>query len=1071
MSLTVEQINETLTAGSSCLLSGLDGSCKPYMLSQLMLGQGRKLIYVTGEIEQAYDMARSLRGILGSESVSVLPPKNYLARESEAYSQDNLERMTFLSEIMEHPRRAGVLVIPAPSLLFETIPPELFKASAFRIAAGSTIDMEGLLLKLVNAGYVRQAMVDGPGQFSVRGGIIDIFPVRMREPVRIEMFGDEVDSLRYFTPDTQRSTGKLKSVNIWPARENPGAGGRVWQYLARQWPIWVDDLTRFRESWLTHLRRYRNFLRQARNEKGVEGLKTCGWDEFEHELRQRPVVYHSLFAQSLPGEIPVHFMQHIAQHECEPLWTTPNKLRQSIGEWQSRGWKVILAIPEKTVQDRIRRDLTEHLVSPAGCQFVRWRLERGFVSSTLGEVLVTEKDLGRKRSHRSRAVSRSGAGITAAELAIGDYVVHEQHGIGIFQGVTRQEVDGVKREYLTIQYAGTDRLYLPIDKLNLLTRYSGGGEPRLSKLGGSEWERTKKRVQASVQEMAAELLALYTAREKIEGFAFSPETIWQKEFDEGFEYEETPDQARAIIEVFSDMEKPRPMDRLVCGDVGYGKTEVAMRAAFKAIMDHKQVAVLVPTTILAEQHYRTFGKRFESYPAVIEVLSRFRTVSQQKRVIEDLRRGVVDIVVGTHRLLSRDVQFRDLGLLVIDEEHRFGVRQKERIKALTRNVDVISLTATPIPRTLHMAMTGLRDLSVIETPPPERYPINTYVMEYNPDLVREAVMAEVERGGQVFYLHNRINSMERVKHELDLLLPGLTIDMAHGRMEEKELASVMSRFMDGKTSVLLCTTIIESGLDMPNVNTLIVDEADRLGLAQLYQIRGRIGRSNRVAYAYLTYRPDQAITETAQKRLNAIREFTDLGSGMRIALRDLEIRGAGNILGPEQHGYIEAVGFDLYCRLLEEETAKTRGETPIRREMPQLDIKVDSYIPDTYIDDPGLKIQIYRQAMMATDLPEITEIEKGLRDRFGPPPLPVMNLLRISRLRLTARDKSIKHINTDNRQIELTLDSPQGIRVEGLAGLATRYGLKISVTNQNTLVLKSSEGLSLEALEDLLSVI
>ena len=398
------------------------------------------------------------------------------------------------------------------------------------------------------------------------------------------------------------------------------------------------------------------------------------------------------------------------------------------------------------------------------------------------------------------------------------------------------------------------------------------------------------------------------------------------------------------------------------------------------------------------------------------------------------------------------------------------MRQKEE-SGLTRTVDVMNLTATPIPRTLHMAMTGLRDLSVIETPPPERYPINTYVMEYNPDLVREAILAEVERGGQVFYLHNRINNMERVKHELDLLLPGLTIDMAHGRMEEKELAAVMSRFMDGKTSVLLCTTIIESGLDMPNVNTLIVDEADRLGLAQLYQIRGRIGRSNRVAYAYLTYRPDRSITETAQKRLNAIREFTDLGSGMRIALRDLEIRGAGNILGPEQHGYIEAVGFDLYCRLLEEETARTRGEIPVRREIPQLDIKVDSYIPDTYIDDPGLKIQVYRQAMMANNLPEITEIEKGLRDRFGPPPPPVQNLLRISRLRLTARDKSIRHINTDSRQIELTLDNPLGVRVEGLANLAQRYGMKISVTNQNTLVLKSSGGLSLEALEDLLGVI
>ncbi|NLW43701.1 MAG: transcription-repair coupling factor [Syntrophomonadaceae bacterium] len=1065
----VQQVAETLQRGNNCLLSGLDGSCKTYVISQLVQSLGRKLVYMTGEIEQAYDAARSLRGILGNDAVKVLPPKNYIARESEAYSHDSLERMTFFSEILEHPRKTEVLVMSAPSLLFETIDPDLYRASAIRLTTGDAVDVNELLARLVDSGYRRQALVEGPGQFSVRGGIIDIFPVRMSEPVRVELFGDEIESLRHFAPDTQRSTGKLKSVNIWPVREVAGKGGRAWQYLAGDWPLWIDDLAQFRESWLTHLRRYRTFLRQTRSETEVERFKVFEWDEFECELRRRPAVYHSFFAKSLPVEIPVHLRQHIAQHECEPLWVKPHQLPQSIQEWRSRGWKVTLAIPEKKVQDHIRRDLEESMVT-GGYEFVRWRLEQGFVSSTLGEVLVTEKELGRKRRSRYHKAARS-SGVGLSELAVGDYVVHEHHGIGIFQGVSQQEIDGIKKEYLTIQYAGTDRLYLPIDKLDLLTKYTGGGEPRLNRLGGSEWERTKKRVQSSIREMARELLELYSAREKMRGFAFTPDNPWQKEFDEGFEFEETPDQARAIREVFSDMEKPRPMDRLVCGDVGYGKTEVAMRAAFKAIMDRKQVAVLVPTTILAEQHYRTFTKRFAPYPAVIEILSRFRTPSQQKRVIEDLRRGVVDIVIGTHRLLSRDVQFRDLGLLIIDEEHRFGVRQKERIKTLARTVDVISLTATPIPRTLHMALTGLRDLSVIETPPPERYPINTYVMEYNPELVREAILAEVGRGGQVFYLHNRINNMEKVRQELEAMLPGLSIDMAHGRMEEKELAAVMNRFMDGKTNVLLCTTIIESGLDMPNVNTLIVDEADRLGLAQLYQIRGRIGRSNRVAYAYLTYRPDRSITETAQKRLNAIREFTELGSGMRIALRDLEIRGAGNILGPEQHGYIEAVGFDLYCRLLEEETARTRGETPVRPEMPQLDIKVDSYIPDSYIEDPGLKIQVYRQAMMAATPAEITEIEKSLQDRFGPPPPPVQNLLRISRLRLKARDKSIKHINTDNRQIELTLDSPLGTRAEGLVGLQQKYGFKISVTNQNTLVLKSGRGITLDMLEDLLGVI
>ncbi|MGE5396014.1 MAG: transcription-repair coupling factor, partial [Chitinophagales bacterium] len=626
--------------------------------------------------------------------------------------------------------------------------------------------------------------------------------------------------------------------------------------------------------------------------------------------------------------------------------------------------------------------------------------------------------------------------------------------------------------YLLVQFAGTDRLYLPVEKLNMLTRYSGGErEPRLSKLGGSEWERTKKKVKESVQELAGDLIKLYAARERTRGFGFSSDTVWQEEFEEGFEYEETPDQARAIVEVKRDMEKPHPVDRLICGDVGYGKTEVAMRAAFKAVMDHKQVAVLVPTTVLAEQHYQTFQRRFASYPVVLEVLSRFRTAGQQKKIADDLQRGVVDIVIGTHRLLSKDIQFKDLGLLVIDEEHRFGVRQKEKIKTLKAQVDVISLSATPIPRTLHMALTGLRDLSVIDTPPPERFPINTYVMEYNPEIVAGAIQTELEREGQVFFVHNRIQDIERVRKEILELLPDVRIGMAHGRMQETDLANVMNRFQEGQLDILLCTSIIESGLDMPNVNTLIVDQADRMGLAQLYQIRGRVGRTNRVAYAYLTYRPDRVVTETAQKRLNAIREFTEIGSGMKIALRDLEIRGAGNLLGAEQHGHIEAVGFDLYCRLLEEETAHIKGKNIPNRELPQLDLKIDSYIPDEYINDPGIRIQIYRQAMLSDNLNEIQTIESDLRDRFGHLPKPVSNLLRIARLRLMARDKKIRYINTDNQKIELNLGEALGEKAVGLAILKGKYDFDISVTNQNTLVLKGFRELSLEALEDILAAI
>jgi len=565
--------------------------------------------------------------------------------------------------------------------------------------------------------------------------------------------------------------------------------------------------------------------------------------------------------------------------------------------------------------------------------------------------------------------------------------------------------------------------------------------------------------------MAEDLLKLYAARQSREGHAFSPDTPWQVQFEEAFPYQETPDQLKAIRDTKRDMESRRPMDRLICGDVGYGKTEVAMRAAFKAIMDGKQVALLVPTTVLAEQHYLSFQDRFQEFPATIEVLSRFRTPAQQKRVLEDLRKGVVDIVIGTHRLLSKDVSFKDLGLLIIDEEHRFGVAQKEKIKAIKELVDVLSLSATPIPRSLHMSLTGLRDMSVIETPPPERYPITTYVMEYNEEIIRDAIMNEVERGGQVFFVHNRIEDMHRVKNELEKLVPGVGIDMGHGRMKEEELSRVMMDFLQGKFAVFLCTTIIESGLDMPNVNTMIIDEADKLGLAQLYQLRGRVGRSHRLAYAYLTYRRERVLSEIAQKRLNAIREFSDLGSGIKIAMRDLEIRGAGNILGPEQHGFISAVGFDLYCQMLEEETARLKGQVTAPQFNPQFDMDVDMYIPDEYIPDSGTKMRIYRRMLLAADMQEVEEIRQELLDRFGPLPAPVQNFLEIASLRIMAKTKEIKMLRRKGREIE--------IQVAGKlpADLHQRMqGLKFRRINNHTVRLNMERGSLLE-LHGLLSSI
>ncbi|MEN6461651.1 MAG: transcription-repair coupling factor, partial [Syntrophomonas sp.] len=696
-------------------------------------------------------------------------------------------------------------------------------------------------------------------------------------------------------------------------------------------------------------------------------------------------------------------------------------------------------------------------------------IENGFVSQTLEMALISEQDIwGKRTGPKSKKPARVEQRLLVEDLKLGDYVVHENYGIGIYHGVTQVETEGVTREYILLQYAGTDKLYLPVDKLDLLHRYTTSEEkqPRLSKLGGTEWDRTKKKVAESIQEMAEELLNLYAIRESISGYTFSKDTPWQQEFEDSFPYQETPDQLKAILDVKRDMEKSRPMDRLVCGDVGYGKTEVAMRAAFKAVMDSKQVAILVPTTVLAEQHYETFSARFQDYPTTVEVISRFKSTSRQKEILKDLQKGAIDILIGTHRLLSKDLQFKDLGLLIIDEEHRFGVAQKEKIKAFKNNVDVLSLSATPIPRSLHMSLTGLRDLTVIETPPPERYPVTTYVLEYNEEIIYEAVMSEIERNGQVFFVHNRIQDIYKVQEKLAQLLPGVSIGIGHGRMKEDELARVIVDFVKGKYQMFLCTTIIESGLDMPNVNTMIVDEADKMGLAQLYQLRGRVGRSNRIAYAYLTYRPERIITEAAGKRLNAIREFNEMGAGMKIALRDLEIRGAGNILGPEQHGYIQAVGFDLYCRLLEQQTIGLKGLSVKEDVNPQMDIDVDYYIPDTYIPDAGTKMRIYRRLLLAREKDEIEDIENELLDRFGPLPRPVENFLQIALLRIKAREKEIKGLRRKGRQMEIQVatDLPQDFM--------NRSGhLKIKKINDSTFSIQLGESTSINDLERVLNSI
>ncbi|NLB88413.1 MAG: transcription-repair coupling factor [Syntrophomonadaceae bacterium] len=1060
---------EVLSSNENALLTGLSGTAKSYVISKIFHDYPGKLLCLVANEEKAYDLARYLDGFIETDKIYM-----FLGREfvfiKDNLSQIEVNRILTLQDCVLYPDEKALIIATPSAFMYLMMPPEEFINNTIQIEQDEEYHQSFLLQSFVKCGYSRVDTVTRPGEFAVRGGIVDIFPVNEKNGLRIEFFGDFVESIRYFDIDTQRSDKKVKKVAITPADEllSDGLTATLFDYIGEKRLIIFDEPREFYHNYDKSIKRFKETVKEAeKSSKVIPKLPVLNREELKAYIDKPPTLYHSFFSSNIP-QVTIELMEHIAQQEMEPFFSNYELFYSRLKEWQDKKYDINLAFKNKTLRERLKKELTDRHIS--GVNFLDYSLEKGFVSSTLRVVFLTEVDLqGRKPTLKKPKKKETGERLLVEDLKLGDYVVHENYGIGIFRGVTSVEVDNVTREYVVLEYAAADKLYLPLEKLDVLYKYSSSEEkePRLSKLGGTEWERTKKKVSESIQELAEGLLKLYATREATEGYAFSPDTPWQREFEAAFPYEETPDQLKAIEDVKRDMEQKRPMDRLICGDVGYGKTEVAMRAAFKAIMDGKQVAVLVPTTVLAKQHYQSFKERFENYPAVIECLNRFRSTKEQKRIIADLKKGVTDLVIGTHRLLSKDIEFKDLGLLIIDEEHRFGVAQKEKIKSLKETVDVISLSATPIPRTLHMSLTGLRDLSIIDTPPPERYPITTYVMEYNEEIIYEAVMAEIERGGQVFFVHNRIEDIYRVKEELEKLFPTLKIAVGHGRMKESELAPALMDFIKGKYHIFLCTTIIESGLDIPNVNTIIVDEADKMGLAQLYQLRGRVGRSNRAAYAYLTYRPDRILNETAQKRLNAIREFSELGSGIKIAERDLEIRGAGNILGPEQHGYIYAVGFDLYCRLLEEETARLKGVVKKETLETQIDVDVDYYIPDSYIPDSGAKMRIYRRLLLAADKAELDDIKDELIDRFGNLPKPVENFLQIAELRILAQNKEIKSLRRKGKSIEINMTRP--IRLANLNKQEELKGLRIVSLKDHSVTLQGEALKSLDTLHTVLA--
>jgi transcription-repair coupling factor (superfamily II helicase) len=1102
------QIRDGLArARSEQLVSGLSGSQKSLYVAALFrsisLRRGMPLLVVTHSSWEADRLRTDLLSLLPPDQVQLFPALETLPHEEVSRSVElTRERLTVLDSITTG---KSVLVVASVQALSERILPssQLF-GRAVEIDMDSRVDLADFGGRLVQLGYERVDRVDAPGHFSIRGGIIDVFPFSLPQPVRLELFDDEVDSIRFFSLANQRSTEKIAKVRIPPAREflYPESDrmaalesieatavtqvaklrrlGHVTaaeslckrvdthleklsegvffegmdqfkpffhqalctlvEYFPDDAPVIVDEPSRTAE----HARAFENETGERQGlllEKGrtlpTEANLYASWPDLLHSMRRHPTLFMSGLLKRTPGVDPVRVIQ-IASRTPDIYHGRLDRLAAEVKAWRRARLHIclVLSTPERgaRVVEAFKDEGVEALFVPE----MNGELKRGNVVVTLGQltsggelpssglVLLTDNEVfGReKRRRRVRGDEPRGTRIAGfGDLKIGDYVVHDNHGIGRYLGVDTLSIGGVHKDYLVVQYQGEDKLFVPTDQVNLLQRYVGveGHPPKLYKLGGTEWTRVKKRVKESVQEMAQGLLRLYAEREAISGYAFSPDTVWQQQFEDAFPFQETPDQLRAIQEVKADMEQSRPMDRLLCGDVGYGKTEVAIRAAFKAVMDGKQVAVLVPTTILAQQHGRTFQERFNGYPIKIRVLSRFQSAAEQTAIIKGLAKGDIDIVIGTHRLLSKDVVFRDLGFVVVDEEQRFGVAQKERLKEITKKVDVLTLTATPIPRTLHMSMVGVRDMSVIETPPEDRFPIRTYVVEHDEDMVREAVMREMVRDGQVYFVYNRVQNIDNMAMRLSTVVPEARIAVAHGQMDEEELEQIMLEFLDGQYDVLLCSTIIETGMDISNVNTLIVYDADHLGLAQLYQLRGRVGRSNRVAYAYFTYKRDKVLSEDAEKRLSAIKEFTELGSGFRIALRDLEIRGAGNILGPEQHGFIATIGFELYCKLLEESVKELRGELVSLPPEPVIDLTVDAYVPDSYVPDSQQKVEIYKKVVTLRNQKDVQELEEEIEDRFGDLPQAVRNLLSVARIKDFARNLGVSAIAVERDGVVLKL--------------------------------------------------
>lgn len=1022
--------------------------CVDSQKTHLMYGMGRgwpvKLILTYNELKakEIYEEYQALE-----EEVYYYPAKDFLFFHADIQGKELLrQRISAVSSLFSGPET--VIITTLDGCMDPLLPLEKWKQLTVTISAGSVLEMDAMKTRLIRMGYERTGQVEMPGQFAVRGGILDIYPLTEESPVRIELWDDEVDSIRSFDAESQRSMENLDEITLYPAAEmdsrEDGKGVSLLEYI-RQFDslVFLDEVNRLAECGETVEKEYRQNY-ENRLEKG--------------QIRKDQP------EEIIPYEQVLHMLNHMRGAALGTLETTDKRmdfcgrfrldtrsiqsynnhfelLVKDLKRWKREKYRVVLLCASRTRGRRLAEDLLaeelnafysedpSRVAQPGEIMVVHGNVFRGYEYPLIRFAVISETDIfGReKKKKRRKQRTYEGRKISSfTELSVGDYVVHENHGLGIYRGIEKITVDKTVKDYMKIEYSKGACLYILATQMDAIQKYSSAdGEkvPKLNTLGGQDWKKTKSKVKGAVQEVARDLVELYAARQSEKGYVYGPDTVWQKEFEELFPYEETEDQVKAIADTKKDMESGKIMDRLICGDVGYGKTEVAIRAAFKAVQESKQVVYLVPTTILAQQHYNTFVQRMKEFPVRIDLLCRFRTPAQQKKTIEDLRKGLVDIVIGTHRVLSKDVEYKDLGLLIIDEEQRFGVADKEKVKKLKTNVDVLTLSATPIPRTLHMSLAGIRDMSVLEEPPIDRLPIQTYVCEYDEEMVRAAIHRELAREGQVYYVYNRVESIADIAHRIQELVPEAVVAFAHGQMKEHELEKIMYEFIEGEVDVLVATTIIETGMDISNVNTIIIHDADNMGLSQLYQLRGRVGRSNRTAYAFLLYKRDKMLKEVAEKRLHAIREYSDLGSGFKIAMRDMEIRGVGTLLGQRQHGHMQAVGYSLYCKMLNEAVLRMKGDSRDGTDEFETvaDLQIDAFIPDAYIRNEALKLDIYRRIAAVESEEERDDMLEELIDRFGEPPKSVLNLLEITGLRGKAHRLYIKEVQGRPDRIVFTM--------------------------------------------------